>query len=46
MIRHLVPRISYGGWSALGADERDEFTGRYVCIQWLGVLVEVGIGHR
>ena len=49
MIRHLIPRLSYGRWGggALtddGSPHGDEAHGRALCIQWLGVLVEIGVG--
>jgi hypothetical protein len=72
MIRHLIPRLEWGGWtgSALTADpdggqelppgltrsmrlaaglptrttEYDEVEGGILTVQWLGLMVEIGIG--
>lgn len=49
MIRHLIPRIDFGPWSggALTFDDcqrEDEVKGGSIVIQWLGILIEIGIG--
>lgn len=49
MIRHLIPHIDFGPWSggALTFDDcqkNDEVGGRHIVIQWLGILIEIGIG--
>lgn len=47
-MRHLIPRIDYGKWggSALtwSPQNPDEVRGRILCVQWLGLIVEIGIG--
>jgi len=48
-MRHLIPHIEYGHWhgSALTNDGRphgDEVRGCILCVQWLGILIEIGIG--
>lgn len=49
MIRHLIPHIDFGPWGggALTFDDcqrEDEVKCRCVVIQWLGILIEIGIG--
>ncbi|MDR6847146.1 hypothetical protein J2Y57_000331 [Sphingomonas sp. BE137] len=49
MMRHLIPLIEYGSWSGAalsddGSPQGDEVRGWSVCIQWLGLLIEIGIG--
>lgn len=49
-LRHLVPRIDAGRWggAALTRDARghpDDVRGAVVCIQWLGLLIEIGAGR-
>ncbi|WP_157134534.1 hypothetical protein [Sphingomonas sp. PAMC 26605] len=49
MIRHLIPHIAIGGWigAALTRDDcsrEDEVEGRTLVIQWLGLMIEIGIG--
>ena len=53
MIRHLLPRAEWGGWSgdAVTVDsakpvdrQRDEVVGGILFIQWLGLTVEIAVG--
>lgn len=49
MIRHLIPRVSIGGWGGASLTEPEGRTeqadGYALCIQWLGVLIEIGAGR-
>lgn len=50
MIRHLIPRLDWGRWSGAaltndGKPDGDEVQGGCLCFQWLGVLIEIGIGR-
>lgn len=51
MIRHLIPRFQLFGWcgAALSRDPDDgeyqEAQGVMLCVQWLGVMVEFGMGR-
>jgi hypothetical protein len=49
MIRHLIPRFSAGRWSGGTLTEPSSRTeqaeGFCLCIQWLGALIEIGIGR-
>ncbi len=55
MSRHAIPRAEAGPWagSALTYDPRagtmprqlDEVRGRCVVVQWLGVMIEIGVGR-
>ncbi len=73
MIRHLIPRATWSGWSgdALTYDpsggvelpkgfgrsmriaqglptttrEHDEVKGGTICVQWLGLIIEIAIGR-
>ena len=53
MIRHILPRAEWGGWSgdavtvepAKPVDrQRDEVVGGILFIQWLGLAVEIAVG--
>ena len=47
--RRLLPRAEWGGWGGDGPahhdGSRDEAKGCYLCIQWFGLIVEIGIGR-
>ncbi|MDX3885564.1 MAG: hypothetical protein QHC65_14175 [Sphingomonas sp.] len=49
MIRHLIPRIDASRWGGAtltdppGRDE--EAVGYCLCIQWLGLMIEIGLGR-
>lgn len=51
MTRHLIPRIDIGRWGggALTVDPvdglQDDIAGACIVIQWLGLLIEIGIGR-
>lgn len=48
-LRDLRPRVDAGGWGGAtltdpcGRDEQAD--GGCICIQWLGLLLEIGIGR-
>jgi hypothetical protein len=56
MRRHLIPRFECGGWRGDGLTvipralrwhpecRHDEVKGGILAIQWLGLMIEVGIG--
>lgn len=49
MTRHLIPRIDIGGWGGGGLTidpvdgMQDDIAGAAIVIQWLGLLIEIGI---
>ena len=50
MIRHLIPRISVGNWSGAaltddGTPHGDDVRGAAFAFQWLGILIEIGLGR-
>ena len=49
MLRHLLPRAEWGGWGGDGpadrAGYRDDVGGGCICIQWLGLVLEIGVGR-
>lgn len=50
MIRHLIPRVSADRWcgGALtddGSPTGDEVRGGILAIQWLGLMIEIGVGR-
>lgn len=49
MMRHLIPRVDWGSWGggALTGDGRDQddVAGGCIVVQWLGILVEIGVGR-
>jgi hypothetical protein len=49
MIRHLIPRFEWGGWCGDGPadrnNNRDATRGGCFCVQWLGLIVEIGAGR-
>lgn len=50
MIRHLIPRASFGRWGGAaltcdGSPQGDEADGWCLCVQWLGLLIEIGAGR-
>lgn len=50
MIRHLRPRIDAGRWGGAalthnGKPDGDDVRGFVLCVQWLGLLIEIGGGR-
>ncbi|SNS53861.1 hypothetical protein SAMN06295912_108146 [Sphingomonas laterariae] len=49
MIRHLIPRIDVGPWGGATltdpASRTEEAVGLCLCIQWFGILIEIGLGR-
>ena len=58
LVRHLIPRIQASRWSgaaltrdpdpALAWEPHDDADGYCVCVQWLGLIIEIAAGrvHR
>lgn len=48
MIRHLLPRFEYGRWAGAALTRRgdgpDDMRGWCLCVQWLGLMIEIGVG--
>lgn len=48
-MNRLLPRFDYGRWGGATLTDpegRDETAnGRALCVQWLGILIEIGIGR-
>lgn len=50
MIRHLIPHFDAGHWGGAaltddGSPTGDDARGFCICGQWLGVIIELGIGR-
>ncbi len=49
MIRHLIPRVEAGPWGGGTLSDpsgrTEEAAGFCLCVQWLGILIEIGAGR-
>jgi hypothetical protein len=49
VIRHLLPHVEAGPWGGAaitndGSPTGDEAHGRRIAFQWLGLMIEIGVG--